>query len=116
AGVSDLVYTVEGSQLKVYAPDVYEGDYQVTVHEGVRSNRDHRLNQNVTGTIYFENRMPSVQIRGKGVILPQSGKLVLPFEAVNLKAVDVSIIRIYENNIPQFLQQNDLESTYGLRR
>src|SRR3546814_5749249 len=37
-------------------------------------------------------------------------------DLVNLKAVDVSIIKIYENNIPQFLQQNDLQGNYGLRR
>src|SRR5690606_40922477 len=34
----------------------------------------------------------------------------------NLNAVDISIIKIYENNIPQFLQGNDLSSDEGLRR
>src|SRR3546814_15833019 len=60
--------------------------------------------------------MPAVTMHGHGAILPQAGKLTVPFDAVNLKAVDVSIIKIYENNIPQFLQQNDLQGNYGLRR
>jgi hypothetical protein len=28
-----------------------------------------------------------------------------PFDAVNLKAVDISIIKILEANVPQFLQE-----------
>ncbi|HYH56369.1 MAG TPA: MG2 domain-containing protein, partial [Anseongella sp.] len=116
AGLGDLRFTVEGSEVKVYAPDTYDGDYQVKVTEGIRSTAGQRLTASYSGSIYFENKMPSVSIEGRGNILPQSGKLVLPFEAVNLAAVDVTVIKIYERNIPQFLQQNGLESTYELRR
>ncbi len=50
------------------------------------------------------------------IFCPTSGRLVLPFEAINLNAVDISIIKIYENNIPQFLQENDLGGNNELRR
>jgi uncharacterized protein YfaS (alpha-2-macroglobulin family) len=61
--------------------------------------------------------LPSVKIQGRGSILPNSsGKLVLPFEATNLKAVDVSVVKIYENNVAQFLQQNNLDGDGELRR
>ncbi|MEI2710856.1 MAG: hypothetical protein V9E96_17855 [Chitinophagaceae bacterium] len=67
--------------------------------------------------MFFENRLPAVQIHGKGVILPNSGgKIVLPFEATNLKAVDISIVKIYENNVARFLQSNKLDGEYELRR
>ncbi|MGH2563802.1 MAG: MG2 domain-containing protein, partial [Ginsengibacter sp.] len=66
--------------------------------------------------IFFENRLPAVTIKGRGNILPNSGHLVLPFEATNLNAVDISIIKIYENNIPQFLQGNNLGGEEDLRR
>ncbi|MEI9955060.1 MAG: hypothetical protein WDM90_01795 [Ferruginibacter sp.] len=69
-----------------------------------------------TSNINFENRMPSVKIHGKGNILPNSGRLVLPFESINLNAVDISIIKIFENNVPQFLQENDLSGNSELRR
>ncbi len=42
--------------------------------------------------------------------------MILPFEATNLKAVDVKIIKIYENNIGQFLQVNRLNETDQLKR
>ncbi|WP_253906605.1 alpha-2-macroglobulin [Chitinophaga sp. SYP-B3965] len=115
-GVSDLRYTVEGSEVKVFAPERLEGNYTVVVNEGILSVFDEKLNKGFTGSVNFENRLPSVTIPGKGVIMPQSGKLVMPFDAVGLKAVDVVVIRIYENNIPQYLQRNSLDGQDELRR
>ncbi len=48
--------------------------------------------------------------------MPQSGKLVMPFEAVGLNAVDVTVVKIYESNIPQYLQRNNLNGDNELRR
>jgi hypothetical protein len=93
-----------------------EGSFSVVVNEGVLNIYDKRLDKNFSGNVDFENIQPSVTIPGKGVILPSSNKLVMPFEAVNLKAVDVTIIKIYENNIPQYLQSNNLDGSQELRR
>lgn len=116
SGVSDLRYTIEGSEVKVYAPERLEGNYAVVVNEGVVDNTEKRLGRAYSGNILFENRLPSVTIPGKGVIMPQSGKLVMPFEAIGLKAVDVMVIRIYERNVPQYLQRNNLNGEDELRR
>ena len=51
---------------------------------------------------------PAVELVGNGVILPSTDGLMFPFRAVNLRAVDVKIIQVYENNILQFLQTNQL--------
>jgi len=115
-GVSDLRYTIEGSEVKVFAPKRMEGSFSVVVNEGVLNIFDKRLDKNFSGNVDFENIQPSVTIPGKGVILPSSNKLVMPFEAVNLSAVDVTIIKIYENNIPQYLQNNNLDGSQELRR
>jgi hypothetical protein len=40
----------------------------------------------------------------------------MPFESVNLKSVDVQIVKIFENNVLQFLQVNDFEGNQELRR
>src|ERR1700754_762249 len=39
----------------------------------------------------------------------------MPFEAVNLNAVDVTIIKIYENNVPQVFQSNSFDGGQELR-
>src|SRR5690606_7538657 len=52
----------------------------------------------------------------KGVILPSTDGMVLPFEAVNLKAVDVTVIKVFEDNITQFFQVNPYDGYQELRR
>ncbi|RPD39095.1 alpha-2-macroglobulin family protein [Chitinophaga barathri] len=116
SGLSELRYTIDGSEVRVYSPERLEGNYTVVVNEGIQSAFDDRLDKSFTGSVNFENRQPSVSIPGKGVIMPQSGKLVMPFDAAGLKAVDVIVVKIYENNIPQYLQRNNLNGDEELRR
>jgi len=113
---SDITYTINGSEVKVYVGNKLDGNYTINVNEGIKNTWGDVLNKGFTSNVFFENRMPSVKIHGRGNILPNSGKLVLPFETINLNAVDISIIKIYENNIPQFLQTNNLEGGEDLRR
>lgn len=113
----NLSYTVSGSELKVYTAGKLDGNYTVTVHEGVENQWGDKLEKQSTANVFFENRLPSVKIFGRGNILPNSGgRLVLPFDAVNLKAVDVAIIKIYGSNVTQFLQRNDIGGDDDLRR
>ena len=112
-----ISYTILGSEVKVYTSDKPDGNYTVNIHEGVENQWGNKLGKGFSANLFFENRLPSVKIQGRGSILPGStGRLVLPFEATNLKAVDVSVIRIYENNVAQFLQDNKLSGEYNLRK
>jgi alpha-2-macroglobulin len=114
--LNDLRFTIDGSQIKIYAPDALEGNYNVTINSAVTNIQGKNLQSSKTANIVFENKLPSVTISGTGTILPHSGKLVLPFEATNLKAVDVTIIKIFQDNIPQFFQVNSYKDGYELRR
>jgi uncharacterized protein YfaS (alpha-2-macroglobulin family) len=114
--VQDLRFTIDGSQLKVYAANDLKGNYAVGVNAAVANIEAKRLENAKAANIVFEDKLPAVTIAGSGTILPNSGKLVLPFEAVNLKAVDVTVIKIYENNIPQFFQVNNYKEGMELRR
>ncbi|HEX2682821.1 MAG TPA: MG2 domain-containing protein, partial [Ferruginibacter sp.] len=116
SGQSDISYSINGSEVKVFGNGKLDGNYTVNVNPGVKNTWGDALDKGFASNINFENRMPSVKIHGKGNILPNSGRLVLPFESINLNAVDISIIKIYENNVPQFLQENDLGGNEQLRR
>ncbi len=114
--LTDLRYTIAGSEVRVYAPDRLEGSYPVAINAGIENIAARKLAGTRAANIVFESSLPSVNIPGKGVILPGTGKLRLPFEAVNLNAVDVTIVKIYSNNVPQYLQQNDMNGDQDLRR
>ncbi len=116
AGQENTTHAINGSEVKLFPSQDMEGDYTVNISNGIENTFGASLPQSFVSNISFDTRKPSVRIEGKGNILPHNGKMTLPFSTVNLSAVDVSIIKVYENNIPQFLQNNDYGSDNNLRQ
>ncbi|MFH2094284.1 MAG: hypothetical protein ABIJ16_01185, partial [Bacteroidota bacterium] len=117
SNVTGLKFIIEDNVIKVYPPYRLDGEYVMKIEEGIKNILDFKLKNSSSIDILFEEIKPAVRFVGDGVILPSSDKgLIVPFEAVNLNAVDVRIVRIYENNITQFLQVNDLNGETQLRR
>ncbi len=116
--VKNPKYIVEGNVLKVYPDTRLAGNIQVNVFQGILSTNAYKLKTAFSETIAFESIKPQVRLVNNGVILPNSQDLKFNFEAVNLKAVDVRIIKIFQDNILQFLQENQLNNTnpYDIKR
>ena len=88
------------------------------INEAIRNNKGKRLGTAYQREIRFSQPAPQVELLGKGVIMPRSNNLYMPFKAVSLGAVDVQVVRIFEDNIGQFLQDQDLTGTssWSIRR
>ena len=86
------------------------------VDQGVKNTQGERLNEAFSTTFVIEKLKPQVELLKSGNIIPSSDNLILPFRAVNLMAVDLKIIKIYENNVLMFLQTNALNGSDELRR
>jgi uncharacterized protein YfaS (alpha-2-macroglobulin family) len=103
-------YIVNGNVLKVYPSSKLVGNIQVDVFQGIKNTDGYKLKQPFSEIIAFAELKPQVRLISNGTILPNSEELKFNFEAVNLSAVDVRIIKIYEDNVLQFLQDNNLNS------
>jgi len=113
---SSLKFIIEDNEVKAYPAVRQSGERTINVRIGVKNILGMPLPLPYTTTVKFEELKPQVKLLGKGVILPNSNGLIFPFEAVSLSAVDVKITKIFENNIPQFLQVNTLEGDRELKR
>ncbi|KAA1244174.1 alpha-2-macroglobulin [Aquimarina sp. RZ0] len=113
--VKNLKYTVVGNDLKVYPKEELKGTLEVTVFEGIKSIDSYKLKNTYTEKISFQQPKPEVKLLQSGVILPTSENLKFNFEAINLRAVEVQVVKIFENNILQFLQSNNLNGSANLR-
>lgn len=117
ADASSLSFAVEGHKLIVYPSSRLAGYKTVSVYKGIKNILGYPCPDEEVTDMDFEELKPSVRLLGEGVIIPTSERgMLFPFEAVNLKAVDVYVTRIYENNILQFLQVNNMDGTNQLRR
>lgn len=116
SGGSALKYIIEDNEIRVYPQTRQAGPRTITAELGIKNILGMPLKERYMMEVMFEEIKPEIQLIGKGVILPNSNGLIFPFRAVSLKAVDVKILKIYEKNIPQFLQVNNLEGQRELRR
>ncbi len=111
-----LRFIIEENTVRVYPEQVLQGDYRIQVNAGIENTQGKRFNRPSVWDVTFEDQKPQIKLSGKGVILPSTDGLMFPFEAVGLKAIDVEIFKIYNDNILQFLQDNNLDGEYELHK
>ncbi|MDO6515930.1 alpha-2-macroglobulin family protein [Zobellia uliginosa] len=108
-------YSVDGNTLRVYPSKDIQGTVNIDVFEGIESTEGRKLKSKFTERVAFERLKPQVRLLSNGTILPSSNNLKINFEAVSLKSIKVSVFKIYENNVLQFLQGNNLGDQGNLR-
>ncbi|MDV7137833.1 MG2 domain-containing protein [Maribacter sp. TH_r10] len=114
-GSSGPKFSINGNVLKVYPGEEIKGSSLLEVFEGIESADGYKLKSKFEERVAFEQIKPEVRFLSNGTILPSSNNLKINFETVNLKAVDVTVLKIYENNVLQFLQGNEMNGNYNLR-
>jgi uncharacterized protein YfaS (alpha-2-macroglobulin family) len=115
-GSSKVSTIVDGHKLLVYPTNRLSGEKNLKISTGIKNFAGYKLKTKENIDVVFEDIKPKVELLGDGVIVPSSQGAQFPFKAVNLKAVDVFISKIYEDNIIQFLQVNNMEGQYQLKR
>ena len=114
-GDSNPKFNVVGNTLKVYPSKEVTAMLQLEVFEGIESSDGYKLKTKLTERIAFEQIKPEVRFLSNGTILPSSNNLKINFEAVNLKSVNATVYKIYESNVLQFLQENNINGNYNLK-
>ena len=116
-GIQNYSYDIQGNVLKIYL-DTYTGSsgINLSVYKEVKNLKGKSLDQNYSYSLNFEKNEPNIKILNSGNILPDADSLIVPIQTVNLWAVDVQIIKIYENNILGYLQANNFGGSSELKR
>lgn len=110
-------HVIDGNTVRIYPASRLAGERTVNVSRGIQNAAGKGIEKPAEWPIEFEAIAPAIKIVGNGVIIPNSDKgLILPFDAVSVNAVDVEVFKIYEDNVLQFLQTNDLDGDSQLER
>lgn len=112
----NLQYAVDGNVLKVFFDQPLDGTLLLEVFPGIASADGYKMPKGYAARVMFRQMKPEVRLLNSGTILPSSSNLKLNFETVNLSKVDVRVYKIFENNVLQFLQDNELNGSYDLRK
>ncbi|MEM6684399.1 MAG: MG2 domain-containing protein [Bacteroidota bacterium] len=114
----NITYALDGNILNIYPKNRIKGTTTLEIFPGIKNTEQYKLTKGFTKSITFEQQKPQLRTVSKGTILPNSKNLTYNFQAMNLSSVDVRIIKIYQDNVLQFLQDNDLGNLdrYSIRR
>ena len=114
--LSSSVFQIKENRVFIYFEANQLSKLTLNIHEGVKSSQGKTLGTSHSISFSEINLKPQVEMLTTAAILPDSKSLIIPFRAVHLYAVDLSVIRIFENNVLMFMQTNSLASANELRR
>lgn len=115
-GVETFTVKAEKNRIALFFGQKEAAKITVAVDRNIKSNDDKTLDEDFVTELTVGRLKPQVELFDNGNILPNSNNLTFPFRAVNLRAVDLRIVRIYETNVLMFLQANRLGGANELAR
>lgn len=116
--MGELNMIINGNKLIISPRQRSIGEQSMIISSLIKNESGKRLGEEIIRQIQFNQPKPQLELLGKGTIIPNSESLLFPFKAVGLGAVDVQVTRIFESNIGQFLQENNLgnNNSWGIER
>ncbi|MEP5364008.1 MAG: MG2 domain-containing protein [Reichenbachiella sp.] len=110
-------YVIDQNELKLYPTEEVYGTVTLKIFSKIKNSAGYSLKKDFTKELELSQAKPDVRMAANsGTIIPNSEGLIIPFEAIGLKAVDITIVQIFEDNILQYLQVNNLGGDYELNR
>ena len=112
---------IVGNKIVFYfsTSDVYSyqlEDVTLTIGSGIKDADGNSLGTEQSFTFDLTDLKPSVRWTERGVIVPETGDATVCFDAICLNSVVLRIVRVFDDNILGFLQDNELDEVYGVRK
>jgi len=111
-----ITLSINSNIISLFPATQLRGVTEIRIESSLKNNNGISLSSPFTGQLDFTSIPPGIALTGNGVIVPSSQNLIFPFKAANLKAVDLRIIRIFDNNLPWYLQENSLSQGWSIKR
>ncbi|MCQ2316995.1 MAG: MG2 domain-containing protein [Bacteroidales bacterium] len=108
--------SVDGNCLKIFlAKTSYRySNFSVTLRQGIMSDKGVRTaNDFIINDISLKSIKPEIRWSDDGVIVPEVKGATVAFDAICLKEVILRVVKVYDNNVMSYLQDEGLASSYG---
>ena len=105
-------FYIDKSKLYSYELD----DLKIGLNSGIRAANGMLLQGDYELKVDLTAVLPKVRWTDEGVIIPNVDETTVYFDAICLNSVTLRIVRIFDDNILSFLQDNELNETYGVRK
>lgn len=113
---TNLEFAIDGNAITVFPKTNIKNQITVLVNKGIKSAYDETLENRQSWELNYKIQDPKIEITDDGIIASDLNKTLLSFNAINLNKVDIEIFKIYDSNILQYLQTNNIDGSYELKR
>ena len=107
-----IVFYFDKSNLYRYQQE----NVKLTVGAGIKDVDGNSLSDTQTFNLDLTDLRPKVRWSEDGVIVPEVGDATIYFDAICLNSVTLRVVRVFDDNIIAYYQENDLDDTYGIRK
>ena len=114
-GAKKPSFIIDGNEIKMYPGVTFKQTKDIWIN-GVKNLAGRKLKKQSKFSLTFVSSKPALEILGEGIILPNNEGIKFPFKAISLRSVKVKVIRIFEENVAQFLQVNEIDGERELKR
>ncbi|MBN2651997.1 MAG: Ig-like domain-containing protein [Spirochaetales bacterium] len=107
----------EENLLHIYAGARNTNEIEITIKDSLKDVLNNKLARSHNIGVVFTPPQPAVSWKHKGGLIPaNSGKMLIPFTAQTLKAVDLTIIQVFDENIVHFFHDNEINTRKNIKR
>lgn len=114
--INSLRTQIEGNTVSITLPNQLQGQLNLYAEAGIRSKTGRVMAAQCAFQPIMVGTFPEVAFLQSGNILPAAGKVLLPFRAQGLRAVDVFIYQVYSSNMLYSYQLQTGYASESLRR
>jgi len=107
---TDVTIKANGKKMILRGAFEFGELYTIKVLEGMTSRWGTKTGFEKTWSVEFPDILPQIAFTSEGAFLPSSNSKNLNFRTVNVERVSFKIMRIYENNLCFFLQDNSIRA------
>lgn len=111
-----LQFNINKNSIEIFSPETFGGEYVMRIAASLRNPNQQQLANDIVENLSFRQLLPEVRFTGRSTILSSQGKNQITFQTIGLRAVDIQVVKIFNNNILQFLQWNNLSGGDDLHR
>lgn len=113
---NELRFSISNQEVKAFPKSKPSSIEDVVIDMAILNIKGKKLVKKYEKSIHFNLEKPAVKLIGDGVIMPSTGNVSFPFKAINLKAVNLRVLQVFEHNINQFFQVNQFNGSSQLSR
>lgn len=107
-----FTWSITGNTMEIFPKSsLWPETLLLFIHKNIANSSKKQLNTNSEYKILSGWENPALEFASEGTILPNANNTHIPITTKNIHGIVVEAFQIYDNNMLQFLQENELAAT-----